>query len=49
MKTTEDKVTYYADVFMDLMDRATASLVKYGSLILLGVFLGYAWRMVQGF
>lgn len=48
MKITDDTAVTMADRWMNLVDRATVKLVKVGGLVLVGVALGYAWRMVQG-
>jgi len=45
----EDRRTDHSDRMMDELDRATVVFAKAFSLILLGVALGYAWRMAQGF
>jgi len=49
MKTIEDKVLDWADRMMNELDRAVVVFTKAFALILLGVALGYAWRMAQGF
>ncbi len=49
MKFTKDDAEKWPDQIMDMLDRATRVLVKYGIPLLVAVGLGYAWRMAQGF
>jgi hypothetical protein len=48
MKTMADRAASWADHIMGWVDRATVVIVKSLYPILLGVALGYAWRMAQG-
>ena len=45
----EDKRLDHSDRMMDEFDRVAFVCAKAFFLILLGVALGYAWRMAQGF
>jgi len=49
VEKAEDKAVDFGDRMMNEFDRAVVIFAKVFSLILLGVALGYAWRMAQGF
>lgn len=49
MKTIEDKVLDWSDRMMNEFDRVGVIVAKVFFILLIGVALGYAWRMAQGF
>ena len=49
MKDFEDRVLDWSDRMMNELDRVGVIFAKVFFILLIGVALGYAWRMAQGF
>ncbi|MBN1830272.1 MAG: hypothetical protein JW884_14160 [Deltaproteobacteria bacterium] len=49
MKRIEDRVADWVDQLISDLDRATVVIAKIFFPILLGILLGYGWRIMQGF